>query len=96
MTDPMVALLLNIQFRLDRLESHVRRYEKVAMELSKHSSVLNRKVELILDQQETDEFLEEENSRKKGLEEPPRAVAGMSQADAQATALVQEAHAGDI
>ena len=46
--------------RWERLAANVRRLERDHMELLKELSVLNRKVEQILDQQTTDSFLREE------------------------------------
>ncbi len=80
-------VLIEIELRLSRLESRVRTAMDVRAELLKHVGVLNRKVELIHDQLTAAKFLEEESPRKNAAskEVAPRAVAGMSQADAQAT-----------
>jgi len=59
------GLFADMAFRIERLESSLRMLKIAAMELSKENSVLNRKVELILDQQQTDSFLEEENFAEK-------------------------------
>ena len=85
----MIELFLkdndNLAFRVERLESHMRRDEKATMELSRDFSVLNRKVELILDQLQADSFLKEE-SKEEGARAPHQAVQSVSQADAETSA----------
>ena len=49
-----------VTMRWERLASNVRRLERDHMELLKELSVINRKVEQILDQQNTEAFLKEE------------------------------------
>ena len=70
-----------LAFMVERLESNMRRLDERTMELSKHSSVLNSKVELILDQQQTDRFLEEEIPKERARS-AHQAVQSVSQADA--------------
>ncbi len=64
MSAPMMAILEQVEFRLLRLEAHARRHDKMLMELLETRGVLNRKVELIHDQQEANSFLEEEDAEK--------------------------------
>jgi len=79
----LVDELASIAFRMERLESHARRHEHALRELILNSGVLNRKVQLIDDQQQTDGFLEEEDKEKKGRPRPThQAVQSVSQADA--------------
>ena len=70
-----------LAFMVERLESNMRRLDERTMELSKYSSVLNSKVELILDQQQTDRFLEEEIPEERARS-AHQAVQSVSQADA--------------
>jgi len=79
----------HITYMCERLESNMRRLDMRTMELSKYSSVLNRKVELILDQQQTDGFLKEEDPKEKGRPRPAhQAVQSVPQANAQASKVV--------
>jgi len=71
----------SVFFRLERLESHVRRHENMRMELFEQTSVLKRKVELILDEHKAKAFLEEEEPEERARSAHP-AVQSVSQADA--------------
>jgi len=78
-------LLSSIAYKVERLESHVRRHEESFMELLEATRVVNRKVELILDQQETDGFLEKEKKEEECRPGPThQAVYPLSEADAKA------------
>ena len=63
--------------RWERLASAIRMLERAHMELLEELRVVNRKVETIYDQQQTDLFLKEEDSpNERDFEEvPPRSVA---------------------
>jgi len=89
MIDRIRLELDHITYMCERLESNMRRLDMRTMELSKYSSVLNRKVELILDQQQTDSFLEEEVQKDKRRPGPThQAVQSVPQANAQASKVV--------
>jgi len=83
----LAQLFADMAVRIERLESHVRRHEKVLVELSKDSGVYNRKVELILDQQQTNSFLKEEDQDERARSAHP-SVQSVSQANAQASKVV--------
>ena len=74
-------LLDSVLFRLERLESNVRRNEAQLGELLKDSSVLNRKVETLHDETQTNSFLKEEDPDERAWNAHP-AVQSLSQADA--------------
>ena len=81
MNDPIRLELKRLSFQVERLESNMRRLDERTMELSKHSSVLNSKVETALDNQTANSFLEEEIPEERARS-AHQAVQSVSQANA--------------
>lgn len=81
MMNDLRALAESVLFRLERLEAHVRRHEICLVELSKDSSVLNRKVTAIDYETQANSFLEEEIPEE-GARSAHQAVQRLSQTDA--------------
>ena len=61
MRNDLELLIVAMQMRIERLDSHMRRHEKLLEELLENTGVLNRKVELIHDETQAKGFLEEED-----------------------------------
>ena len=70
------------QLQHERMLSYLRMLQAQTRELINSVGVLNRKVELIHDQQQTDSFLKEEDPAKARPRDAHQAVQSLSQADA--------------
>jgi len=61
MMNGLVSVMGAIDLQLERLESNVRRHDRLLGELLENISVLNRKVEMIHDEQKASSFHSEED-----------------------------------